>query len=67
MNLTYMKQNPTAMVARWFIAMQELYFTVHFVKGSDNELADVLSRLYPNRTEIALPQTIRSDGDTSLL
>ena len=39
-----MKQNPTSMVARWFIAMQELDFTVHFVKGSDNELADALSR-----------------------
>ena len=26
-----MKQNPTSMVARWFIAMQELDFTVHFV------------------------------------
>ena len=36
------------MVARWFIAMQELDFTVHFVKGSVNELADALSRLCPN-------------------
>ena len=54
MNLTYMKQNPTSMVAQWFIAMQELDFTVHFVKGTDNELADALSRLCPNLTEIAL-------------
>jgi hypothetical protein len=53
------------MVTRWFIAMQELDFTVHFVKGTDNELADALSRLCPNLTEIALPKTIRSDGDTS--
>ena len=45
--------------------MQELDFTVHFVKGSDNELADALSRLCPNLTEITLPQTRRSDGDTS--
>ena len=50
MNLTYMKQNPTSMVARWFIAMQQLDPTVHFVKGSDNELADALSRLCPNLT-----------------
>ena len=64
MNLTYMKQNPTSMVTRWFIAMQELDFTVHFVKGTDNELADALSRLCPNLTEIVLPQTIRYDGDT---
>ena len=65
MNLTYMKQNPTSMVARWFIAMQELDFTVHFVKGSDNELADALSRLCPNLTEIALPLTITRDVSSS--
>ena len=61
MDLTYMKQNPTSMVARWFIARQELDFTVHFVKGSDNELADALSRLCPNLSEIALPLTITRD------
>ena len=60
-----MKQNPTSMVARWFIAMQELDFTVHLVKGSDNELADALSRLCPNLTEIALPMTITRDVLTS--
>ena len=38
--------------------MQELDFTV---KGSDNELADALSRLCPNLTEIALPLTITRD------
>ena len=53
------------MVARWFITIQELDFTVHFVKGSNNELADALSQLCPNLTEFALPQTIRYDGDTS--
>ena len=58
-----MKQNPTSMVTRWFIAMQERDFIVHFVKGSDNELADALSRLCPDLTEIALPLTIRYDGD----
>ena len=45
--------------------MQELDFTVHFVKGSDNELADALSRLCPNLTEIALPMTITRDALTS--
>ena len=43
------------MVARWFIAMQELHFTVVFVPGTSNVLADALSRLCPNLTEIALP------------
>ena len=33
MNLTYIKQKPTSMVTRWFIAMQELDFTVHLSRG----------------------------------
>ena len=45
LNITYMKQNPTSMVARWFIAMQELHFPVVFVPGTSNALADALSRL----------------------
>ena len=40
-----LKKNPTSMVARWFIAMQELHFTVEFVPGTSNVLADALSRL----------------------
>ena len=40
LNITYMKQNPTSMVARWFIAIQELHFTVVFVPGTSNALAD---------------------------
>ena len=50
-----MKQNPTSMVARWFIAMQELHFTVEFLPGTSNALADALSHLRPNLTEIVLP------------
>ena len=45
--------------------MQELDFTVHFIKGSDNELADVLSRLCSNLTQIALPLTITTHHGTS--
>ena len=55
LNITFMKHNPTSMVAGWFIAMQELHFTVVFVPGTSNVLADALSRLCPNLTEIALP------------
>ena len=55
LNITYMKRNPTSMVARCFIAMQELHFTVVFVPGTSNVLADALSRLCPNLTKIALP------------
>ena len=44
-----------ATVARWSTAMQELYFTVVFVPGTSNVVADALSGLCPNLTEIALP------------
>ena len=55
LNITYMKQNPTSIVARWFIAKQKLHFTVVFVPGTSNVLADALSRLCPKLIEIALP------------
>ena len=55
-----MKQTPTSMVSRWFIAKQELDFTVKFVKGTENHLADSLSRLCPNisRLAIGLPPSV---------
>ena len=55
MNITYLKQNPTSIVARWFMALQELDFSVHFIKGSENGIADALSRLCPNLVHLALP------------
>ena len=54
-NLTYMTKNSSSMVSRWYIALQELDFTIEFVKGSQNTIADAFSRLCPNLTEIALP------------
>jgi hypothetical protein len=59
LNITYMKQNPTSMVSRWFMAMQELCFKVVFVSGQANQLADALSRLCPNLEEVALPLRIK--------
>ena len=68
-NITYMKQTPTSMVSRWFIAMQELDFTVRFVKGTENTLADGLSRLCPNiaRLAIALPPSVFDDNNGLML
>ena len=54
-NLTYMTKNSSSMVARWYIALQEFDYTLHFVKGSQNTIADAMSRLCPNLTELALP------------
>ena len=36
------------MVIRWDIAIQELDFTLRFIKGKDNEIADSMSRLCTN-------------------
>ena len=50
-----MTKNSSSMVARWYIALQEFDYTLHFVKGSQNTIADAMSRLCPNLTELALP------------
>ena len=65
LNLTYMNNNPNSMVTRWFIAMQELDFKIHFVPGSQNKWADTLSRLCPNLMELAMvytPQVMDAPG-----
>ena len=57
-NLTYMTRNPSSMVTRWYIALQELDYTIEYVKGSQNTIADALSRLCPNLAELALPSLV---------
>jgi RNase H-like domain found in reverse transcriptase len=54
-NLTFMTVNSSSMVGRWYIAIQEFHYTIHFVKGSQNTIADALSQLCPNLAELALP------------
>ena len=46
-----MQKNTNSMVIRWDIALQELDYTVEFIKGTDNEMADSMSRLCLNRIE----------------
>ena len=53
-NLVFMKQSQSSMVGRWFMALQELDFTIQYVKGKDNIVADALSRLCPNLLDIAI-------------
>ena len=43
-----MQKNTNSMVIRWDIAIQELDFTLRFIKGKDNEIADPMSRLCTN-------------------
>ena len=40
------------MVIRWYIALQELDYTLRFVAGVENTIADALSRLCPNLTQL---------------
>ena len=47
-NLTYLQKNNNSMVIRWDIAIQELDYTVRFIPGTKNEIADSMSRLCPN-------------------
>ena len=50
-NLTYMQKNTNSMVIRWDIALQELDYELKYIKGTDNEMADAMSRLCVNHIE----------------
>ena len=39
------------MVGRWGVALQELDYTIGYVPGKENDIADAMSRLYLNRME----------------
>jgi hypothetical protein len=50
-NLTFLKEDSNSMVVRWNVALQEFDYSVEFVKGVDNDIADALSRLCINRLD----------------
>jgi hypothetical protein len=47
-NLQFLKNDSNQMVTRWWLAIQELDYTLRFVPGIENIIADALSRLCPN-------------------
>ena len=51
-NLLYLRKNTNSMVIRWDIALQELDYTVGFLSGSKNVIADSMSRLCLNFIEV---------------
>jgi RNase H-like domain found in reverse transcriptase len=61
-NLTFIKQGSNPMVVRWHLALQELDFTLEYVKGVENTIADAMSHLCinntPPKTEIAILSAI---------
>ena len=46
-NLTLLKQSSTPKVVRWMLAIQAFDFEISHIKGTDNHIADALSRLCP--------------------
>ena len=47
-NLMFIKTDSNPMVVRWWMALQELDFNIKFIAGSENSVADALSRLCIN-------------------
>ena len=47
-NLTFIKEESNPMVQRWNTALQELDYDLKYVPGSQNTIADAMSRLCPN-------------------
>ena len=61
-NLTFLSQDPSTMVNRWSIALQELDYSIEYIAGSNNHLADAMSRLCPNLTPVpTVPDSVPSD------
>ncbi len=44
-NLTFIKNDSNPMVVRWYLAMQELEYTLEHIPGVDNNVSDAFSRL----------------------
>ena len=51
-NLTYMKSSPNSMVGRWSITLQE--HSIAYVRGSENTVADAISRLCANLSDLVI-------------
>ena len=47
-NLMFIKTDSNPMVDRWWMALQELDFEIKFIAGSENSVAEALSRLCIN-------------------
>jgi hypothetical protein len=58
-NLMLIKTDSNPMVVRWWMALQELDFEIKFIAGSENSVADALSRLCINN-KIGSPKNMVS-------
>ena len=56
-NLLFLQNDSNQMVVRWWLAIQELDYTLRFVPGVENIIADALSRLCPNLLKLQPGET----------
>ena len=47
-NLFFIKEASNPMIVRWYMALSEFSFTLEFIPGVDNNIADAMSRLCRN-------------------
>ena len=47
-NLSFIKEASNSMIVRWYMALSEFSFTLEFIPGVDNNIADAMSRLCRN-------------------
>ncbi|GFU09291.1 retrovirus-related Pol polyprotein from transposon 412 [Trichonephila clavipes] len=52
----FSNKNPSSKILRWKLALEELNYDIHYIRGSLNSVADHLSRCINNIT-IALPES----------
>ena len=45
-NLLFITEASNPMIVRWYIALSEFSFTLEFIPGVDNDIADSLSHVY---------------------
>ena len=50
-NLIFIEKDKNEMVSRWRVALQESDYTIGYVPGRENDIADAMSRLCLNRME----------------
>ena len=50
-NTTYLNKDPSPKVMRWKVAVQEYDFSIAYLEGSKNVIADGFSRFCPKNSE----------------
>jgi RNase H-like domain found in reverse transcriptase len=59
-NLAFIKLRSNPMVVRWHLALQELDFTLEYIKGVETKIANAMSRLCINNAPPKLETAIMS-------